>query len=89
MQAVKTCEQIEHPSEHAATKAEGEFRPFDVLPVDEVGPHRHGEEPHRPEAPEVALVQISLGEVGHKTGAHQDHAVDQRHAHLQPLNAIR
>ena len=46
-------------------------------------------QPHRPEAPEVALVQIALSDVGHKTGAHQHHTVDQGHAHLQPLNTIR
>ena len=89
VKAVKAGEQIEHPAEHTAAEAEAEFRPFDVLAVNEIGAHRHGEQPHRPEAPEVALVQIALGEVGHKTGAHQDHAVDQGHAHLQPLNTIR
>ena len=67
VQTVKSREQIEQSSEHTCAEAEAELRPFEVLAVNEVGAHGHGEQPDRAEAPEVALVQISLSDIGHET----------------------
>ena len=89
MQAMESCEQIEGPPEHTTSEPELKTRPFHILPINEVSAHQHGDEPDDAKAPEVALMQIALGKVDHKAGAHQHDGIDQRHPDLEALDAWR